>query len=74
MTRRWEKSNGPGYAYVYIKGDEVVVGEHFGSGHTDNAGYASRESFLAGHLQNVVRDSLGDAILQEVLAELTHSK
>jgi|GEM_PF-6119979 len=64
----WSKSNGRGQRYVRVDAYEVVVGEHFGSGHSDNAGTCSHAEFLAGRFQDLIRDDHSARTLAEVVA------
>jgi hypothetical protein len=64
----WEVQRGPETCYAQVTAREVVVGSHYGSGHTDSAGVCSHAEFLAGRFQDLVRSDLGEAILNEVLA------
>lgn len=69
--RSWSKPRSPsGAVYVHVRVHDVVVGGHYGSGHTDNAGSCSHAEFLAGRYQDVVLEDLGQEVLDEVLAEL----
>lgn len=66
----WSSPNGSphGERYVHVRASEVVVGEHYGSGQTDNAGACSHAEFLAGRFQDIVRSHHGDRVLAEVIA------
>lgn len=72
MTRRsWTKANHPnGEKYIHLTPTEVVVGSHYGSGHTDNAGSCSHAAFRAGQYHDVVRRDHGEEVLAEVMQAL----
>ena len=66
-NHNWEVSHGPRVCYAQVTAREVVVGSHYGSGHTDSAGVCSHAEFLAGRFQDIVRDDLGEACLREMI-------
>lgn len=66
----WERTRGGVTYYVSIEANQVVVGEHRGSGHTDNAGVCSHAEFAGGRWHGEVRANLGPRILAEILAAL----
>ena len=67
-VRRWTRSNGPGEAYIHVGSKSVTVGEHHGSGRTDNAGVCSHAEFLHGKFQSLVLKTHGPETLAEVIA------
>jgi hypothetical protein len=67
-NHNWEVSHGPRVCYAQVTAREVIVGQHYGSGHTDSAGVCSHAEFLAGRFQDLVRENLGEACLEEMLA------
>lgn len=65
MKTFWEE--GPHYCQVTAY--EVVVGSNAGgTGHTDNAGACSHADFLKGQYHDLIRENLGENVLQEVIA------
>ncbi|MHC4390256.1 MAG: hypothetical protein ACYS22_02945 [Planctomycetota bacterium] len=68
LKTSWERSVGARVDYVQVTRARVTVGQHSGSGRTDNAGSASHEEFLAGRYQAEVAEVHGEAVLQEVVA------
>lgn len=64
----WETARGAQLFYAQVTAREVIVGSHFGSGHTDSAGACTHAEFLAGRFQEDVRHDLGEACLQAMLA------
>ena len=67
MKNSWENTTGDRVDYVQILADQVVVGSHAGSGHTDNAGRATFAEFLGGRFQDVVSAAHGPEVLEEVI-------
>ena len=63
----WEKIKDRRTYYASVTLREVVVGDHFGSGHTDNAGSCSHADFIKGTYQSHVKTYLGENVLKEVL-------
>ena len=64
----WEKKRGRRVAYCRVyEPDEVIVGGHDGSGHSDMAVTCSWSDFLAGQYQDLVLKRLGSAVLVEAL-------
>ncbi|MCP4130800.1 MAG: hypothetical protein GY754_07445 [bacterium] len=68
MKTSWERSEGSKNCYVYINANEVVIGSHYGSGHSDNATSCSYSDFLAGKHHGLVLDDFGNEILHEITA------
>jgi len=66
----WQGQRGGRQVYVQIAGEQVVVGQDTGDRHGDSATSTTRQQFLDGRLQDLVRDYIGDEGLAEVLAEL----
>lgn len=67
----WEVTRGGVTYYVSIEATQIVVGDHRGSGHTDNAGTCSHAEFIAGRWHDHVKTNMGARILAEILAALT---
>lgn len=67
-TTNWEVTRGRQVCYAQVTAREVIVGSHYGSGHTDSAGACSHAEFLAGRFQDLVRSDLGETTLQEMIA------
>lgn len=65
---RWDTNHEGAYHYVDLLSDSVVVGHHYGSGHTDYGGEVSFAEFLAGRYQDLVLRAHGEAALAEVVA------
>src|SRR5688572_14694824 len=70
MRTAWERQHDGATHYIQVTRTEVVVGHHYGSGHSDAAGVATHAEFLAGRYQDIVRDVHGEAALSEVLASV----
>ncbi|MBL9103828.1 MAG: hypothetical protein JNL82_22985 [Myxococcales bacterium] len=67
--RTWSSTGSDGaHYYVEVTGHEVIVGHHYGSGHSDCAGAASHAEFLAGRFHDLVRERHGAGALAEVIA------
>ena len=66
----WERTRGGVTYYVSIEPQRVVVGDHRGSGHTDNAGTCTHAEFLAGRWHGEIRANMGPRVLAEILAAL----
>ena len=69
-TTYWERTRDGTTYYVSIEATQVLVGEHSGSGHSDNAGTCSHAEFVAGRWHAHVKANLGSGVLSEVLAAL----
>ncbi|MFX1451300.1 MAG: hypothetical protein ACFFCM_10685 [Promethearchaeota archaeon] len=67
MKTSWEKKDGRRTEYVYVNYKEVIVGSHYGTGMSDNAGAASYQEFLNGRFQNLILESFGQAVLDEII-------
>lgn len=67
MKTSWEHKEGMHTEYIYVNYNEVVVGDHWGSGLTDNAGACSHEEFLTGRYQDLILERFGQEILDEVI-------
>jgi len=67
LKTSWVKTDGRRTDYIDIHYNEVVVGNHYGSGMTDNAGTCSHEEFLAGRFQDLILNSFGQKILNEII-------
>ena len=70
----WEKQIGSTLHYCDVNTNEVVVGRHSGSPHSDGAGSCTHQEFLDGTHQQTVLKYLGEAILLEVLSAVGGSK
>lgn len=66
--RSWETKREGWTHYVHVDGRWVTVGEHAGSGHSDNAGRCTLAEFLAGRYADDIRATQGPAVLAEVEA------
>lgn len=74
MRTSWEAWRDGATRYAHITAESVVVGETSGSGNTDNATSCPHDAFLAGELHGLVRATLGDAALAEMLAAVRASR
>lgn len=64
----WEKKRGRKVSYCRVyEPDEVIVGAHEGSGHSDMAGTCTWAEFRSGVYQDLVLKGLGSTILVEAL-------
>ena len=64
----WEKKRGRRVSYCRVyEPDEVIVGGHDGSGHSDMAGTCTWAEFRAGRYQGQVLQDLGREVLVEAL-------
>ena len=66
----WERTRGGVTHYVSIEAQHIVVGDHRGSGHTDNAGTCTHAEFVAGRWHDDIRRDMGPRVLAEILAAL----
>jgi hypothetical protein len=62
----WERTHDQQVCYAQVTAFSVLVGSHYGSGHTDYAGVCSHAEFLAGRFHDIVRHDLGEAALREM--------
>jgi hypothetical protein len=68
VKTHWETIRGSQVFYIDVYETTVMVGDHRGSGHTDNSGSVSFDRFLTGEYQNLIERTHGKAILDEVIA------
>ena len=66
----WERTRGAVTYYVSIEARHVVVGDHRGSGHTDNAGTCTHAEFRSGRWHDHITTNMGPQVLSEILAAL----
>jgi hypothetical protein len=66
----WERFDGSMEYYALVNPHDVVVGSRGQSAFTDNAGSCTHEEFLAGMFHDVIRRSLGEAVLQAMIADV----
>lgn len=69
----WETRKGTWTHYVSVDACQETVGEHAGSGHTDQAGACSHAEFLAGRYQDDIRATHGEDVLRAVIATVRGS-
>jgi hypothetical protein len=67
MKTSWEKTKSGHTHYCYVKPHRVWVGDHHGSGQSDNAGSCTHREFLDGQYQSLIRDVFGKKVLGEVI-------
>ncbi len=67
MQDRWEIVIDGWTHYVSFQGREIVIGEHAGCGHTDNASAISLGEFLVGRHHRLIADAFGEKVLQKIL-------
>lgn len=72
MKMMWEKQQDGTTLYIQLTAQEVVVGSHAGSGHTDNAGATLHGDFLQGQYHDLIRRDFGLDVLAEVI-EAVHA-
>jgi hypothetical protein len=70
MPKQWEIVDGRHVQYLQLTATGVILGSHWGSPATDNAGACSHADFLAGRFQEMVRRTFGEQVLAEVLQQL----
>lgn len=66
----WEATEGKATYYISIQGDRVIIGNHFGSGHTDNAGVYTFQQVLNGEWDAHISRHFPGGVLAEVKAAL----
>jgi len=67
MKTSWETHAYGTTHYIQIDAQELVVGSHAGSGHTDNAGAVLHAEFLQGQYHDLIRTQFGPDVLTEVI-------
>lgn len=67
LIKSWEKTKGKEVNYIYLYSDHFVIGNHYGSGHTDNAGQCTVKEFLGGRFQDLIIKRFGKKVLEEIL-------
>jgi len=67
MKTSWETVKNGRTHYIHVERREVVVGSHFGTGMSDNAGTCSHEEFLEGEFQSMILNDFGEDVLNEVI-------
>ena len=72
MKTSWETYTNGTTHYIQINAQELVVGSHSGSGHTDNAGAVRHAEFLQGQYHDLIRTQFGPEVLAEVI-EAVHA-
>lgn len=70
MKTTWEKSAGSTQHYCHLTSQEVQVGSHSGSPHSDVASSCTHAEFLAGTHQHTVLRCLGEEALLEILTAI----
>ncbi len=73
LINSWEIVNGKKVNYIYLYSNELVVGETYGSGHTDTAGACSLEKFLEGQYHSIIIEKFGKEVLDEVVLFVRNS-
>ena len=73
MKTSWQETKGKRTIYIDVHYNEVVVGHHYGTGMTDNAGACSHQEFLEGRFQGLIEERFGKEVLNEVLYAVEHS-
>lgn len=66
----WEAQEGKRTFYIHIQGGQVVIGSHYGSGHTDNAGVYTPAQILAGEWDAHITRHFPGGTLAQVRAAL----
>ena len=67
LIKSWEKTKGKEVNYFYLHTHQVVIGNHYGSGQTDNAGTSSIKKFIEGQFQDLIIEKFGNTVLEEIL-------
>ena len=67
MRDSWEVVIDGWTHYVSFQGREVIVGQHDGSGHGDNASAISLGEFLVGRHHKLIANAFGEKVLQKML-------
>ncbi|MHA1147931.1 MAG: hypothetical protein ACTSR8_06765 [Promethearchaeota archaeon] len=73
MKTSWEIIEGRRTNYVDVHYNEVVIGSHYGTGMSDNAGSCSHREFLEGEYQGLILETFGKEVLDEVVYAVEHS-
>ncbi|MBN2089871.1 hypothetical protein JW964_09660 [candidate division KSB1 bacterium] len=73
MKTSWSKTEGKRTDYIHIQFDMVVVGNHSGTGLSDNPGACSHAEFLAGKYQDDILKHFGQPVLAEVIEAVLQS-
>ena len=73
MKTSWETKDGKRTSYVHVETYKVIVGEHYGSGHIDNAGTCTHAEFLKGRYQDEILAAFGRTTLNEVIAAVENA-
>jgi len=68
MKTSWEKTRSGRTHYCNVCPREVEVGDHHGSGHSDNAGRCTHQEFLEGRFHSAIRSAFGGRVLTNVIA------
>lgn len=72
MKTAWEKQQDGVTYYIQLTSQEIIIGSHAGSGHTDNAGAVLYGDFLQGQYHDLIRRDFGPDVLTEVI-EAVHA-
>ena len=67
MKTSWEIVHEGRTHYIQVERAQVVVGSHYGSGMTDNAGTCTHEEFLNGRFQDLILQEFDKTVLDEVI-------
>lgn len=73
MKTSWSKTEGKRTDYIYVQYDKVVVGNHSGTGLSDNPGACSHEEFLTGKYHKEILEQFGQQVLDEVINAVIQS-
>ena len=63
----WEARSGGRTDYLSVERHYVILGEHYGSGHTDNAGRCTHDEFLGGRWHAEICERFGKRVLAQAL-------
>jgi len=74
FLKSWEKVKGKQVLYIQLYNNKIVVGSHYGSGMTDNAGTTSVNKFIKGEYQKLIISYFGENVLKEILLLLYKEK
>ena len=70
LQKSWYKKDGKRTIYIHIHPTEVVMGDHYGSGQTDNAMAIPIKDFRQGKRHDFILNYFDEKVLAEVLRNL----
>ena len=67
LKTNWERKQGRVTYYIQLDHHQVIIGEHVGSGHSDNASACSYTDFLKGRFQDHILSYFDQDVLNDVI-------